>query len=603
MFGRRFPIKIIFRNVGKSFFASNTLVQVIPVKSTENGSQTEAPKRSVILCVDDELIILRGLKEQLKSAFGKNYQIEAADSAELALQIVEECNQGGIHLPVILSDQVMPGIRGDEFLIKVQETNPSTRKIMLTGQATAESVGNALNKANLYRYLSKPWDSNDLLLTVKEAIRSYESDISLLDLNHKLEQALLYNRESGLPNLESLRRRLEATENQKEDSLLALIRIESTSLTTRDFGVSLYRDLMTKFLDSMRSILGNYGEIFHVYEDEVAILAKVPEEEFLPHLIAFRILLRSDYWMTSGISFRINATIATATGKSDLYYKARLALVKASQEPEFDSRSGIYSYSEKMDDQDVYKINVNLGKRLNNAIHSGNIVPYFQGIMDNKTGKVEKFECLARIVEEGKVYAPSTFLYLAKSTGLLRRISPILFEKALRKFADYDYSFSINLSETELESASFPKWAAARMEHFGIKPERVTFEILETASFQGNPDRLDVIRGLKELGSHIAIDDFGVEHSNFSRLLEIQPDYIKIDGKFIQSLERNRTAFILTSAITELAHRIGAKVVAEFVTTPEELQVVRSLGIEYSQGYLIMQPSPEIIATEIKIID
>ncbi|PJZ64511.1 hypothetical protein CH371_17190 [Leptospira wolffii] len=574
------------------------------MKPSENGSiESGTPKRSVILCVDDELIILRGLKEQLKSAFGKDYQIEAADSAELALQIVEECNQSGTHIPVILSDHVMPGIRGDEFLIKVHETNPSTRKIMLTGQATAESVGNALNHANLYRYLSKPWDSNDLLLTVREAIRSYESDLSLSDLNRKLEEALLFNRESGLPNLESLRRKLESMESEPKDSLLALIRIESTSLTTRDFGVSLYRDLMKKFLDSMQSILGNYGDIFHVYEDEVAVLSKVPEEEFLPHLIAFRILLRSDYWMASGISFRINATIATATGKNDLYYKARLALVKASQEPEFDIRSGIHSYSEKMDDQDLYKINMDLGKRLNNAIHSGNIVPYFQGIMDNKTGKVEKFECLARIVEDGKVFAPSTFLYLAKSTGLLRRISPILFEKALRKFADSHYSFSINLSETELESPSFPKWAAARMEHFGIHPDRVTFEILETASFQGNPERLDIIHELKDLGSHIAIDDFGVEHSNFSRLLEIQPDFIKIDGKFIQSLERNRTAFILTSAITELAHRIGAKVIAEFVSTPEELQVVRSLGIEYSQGYLIMQPSPDIVATQIKIID
>ncbi len=574
------------------------------MKLSENGSvEPEFPNRSVILCVDDELIILRGLKEQLKSAFGKDYQIEAADSAELALQIVEECNQAGIHIPVILSDQVMPGIRGDEFLIRVQETNPDTRKIMLTGQATAESVGNALNRANLYRYLSKPWDSNDLLMTVKEAVRSYESDLSMTELNRKLEEALLYNRDSGLPNLEFLRRKLALTESKSEDSLLALVRIESTSLTTRDFGVSLYKDLMKKFLDSMKSILGTYGEIFHVYEDEVAILAHVPEEEFLPHLIAFRILLRSDYLTTEGISFRINATIATATGKKDLYYKARLALVKASQEPEFDSRSGIYTYTEKMDDEDVYKINLDLGKRLNNAIHSGNIVPYFQGIMDNKTGKVEKFECLARILEDGKVYAPATFLYLAKSTGLLRKISPILFEKALRKFADSDFSFSINLSETELESPSFPKWAAARMEYYGVDPSRVTFEILETASFQGKPDRLKIIHGLKDLGSHIAIDDFGVEHSNFSRLLEIQPDYIKIDGKFIQSLERNRTAFILTSAITELAHRIGAKVVAEFVSTQEELEVVRSLGIEYSQGYLIMEPSPDITPTWIKIIN
>ncbi|EPG76284.1 cyclic diguanylate phosphodiesterase (EAL) domain protein [Leptospira fainei serovar Hurstbridge str. BUT 6] len=559
--------------------------------------------KSIILCVDDELIILRGLKEQLKLAFGKEYQVEAADNAELALSIIEEANKAGIHVPVVISDQVMPGIRGDEFLIHIQKSNPNTRKIMLTGQATADSVGNALNHAKLYRYLSKPWDSRDLILTVKEAIRSFEAELSLSELNRKLEHALLYNRDSGLPNLEYLRRRLEEKETETDESILALVRIESTSLTTKHFGVSLYKDLLRKFLDSMNSILGNYGEIFHVYEDEVAILSNVSEERFLPHLIAFKILLRSDYLTTEGISFRINATIATAKGFKDLYYKARLALVRASQDPEENLGAGILQYSEKMDDQDLYQININLGKRLNNAIRTGNILPYFQGILNNRTGRIEKFECLARIVEDGRVYTPASFIYLAKSTGLLRMITPILFEKALKTFVGSEFSFSINLSETELESGSFPKWVASRLDHYKIHPSRVAFEILETASLKGNPNHFKVITGLKEIGCSIAIDDFGVEHSNFSRLLEIQPDYIKIDGKFIQSLERNRTAFILTSAITELAHRIGAEVIAEFVGTREEFEAVKSLGIEYSQGYFIMEPSPEIPQIRTKFID
>ncbi|PJZ68967.1 hypothetical protein CH373_07985 [Leptospira perolatii] len=563
-------------------------------------STIEPRLKPVILCVDDELIILRGLKEQLKLAFGQEYVVEAADSAELGLSIIEECNHAGVPIAVTISDQVMPGIRGDEFLIKVQSTNPDTRKIMLTGQATADAVGNALNKAKLYRYLAKPWDSADLVLTVREALRSFEADRSLIELNQKLEFALLYNRDSGLPNLEYLRRRLEENETKGVESILALVRIESTSLTTKDFGVSLYKDLLKKFLTSMSSILSNYGDIFHVYEDEVAILSRVPEERFLPHLIAFRILLRSDYLTTEGIAFRINATIATAKGHRDLYYKARLALVKASQQPGEYSASGIYHYSEMMEDQDLYKINIDLGKRLNNAIRLGNIVPYYQGILNNTTGEVEKFECLARIVENGNVYTPATFISLANSTGLLRLITPLLFEKVLRKFAGSTYSFSINLSEAELDSESFPKWVAHRMEHYKINPAQVTFEILETSSIKGD-ERLKVISGLKEIGCGIAIDDFGVEHSNFSRLLEIQPDFIKIDGKFIQAVERNRTAFILTSAITELAHRIGAAVVAEFVSTREVFEVVRSLGIEFSQGYFVMEPSPELPVTPIKV--
>jgi response regulator RpfG family c-di-GMP phosphodiesterase len=129
--------------------------------------------KPTIICIDDEKLVLVSLKEQLKSQFANEYAIEIVDNGEEALEIVEELLEEHIDIPVVISDQIMPGMKGDDVLIRIHKLSPTTLKILLTGQADAAAVGNAINHANLYRYISKPWDTEDLLLTVKEATRSY----------------------------------------------------------------------------------------------------------------------------------------------------------------------------------------------------------------------------------------------------------------------------------------------------------------------------------------------------------------------------------------------------------------------------------------------
>ncbi|MFB8788490.1 MAG: response regulator [Potamolinea sp.] len=148
-----------------------------------------------IICVDDETVILESFTEQLKRRLGNDYEIEAAESGEEALEIVEELQAEGIEIALVISDQIMPGKKGDELLSEIHARYPKTLKIMLTGQADAQAVGNAINSANLYRYIAKPWDENDLILTVKEALRRYsqeqqlaEQNVALKNLNTELEQ-------------------------------------------------------------------------------------------------------------------------------------------------------------------------------------------------------------------------------------------------------------------------------------------------------------------------------------------------------------------------------------------------------------------------------
>jgi len=132
-----------------------------------------------ILCVDDEQIILTSLKAQLNTFFGDEYDIELAQSAEDALEIIAELKNDGIELELIVSDFLMPGMKGDEFLIKTQNLLPNTKRMLLTGQANLEGVTNVINKGALYRYISKPWEQTDFIMTIKEALKSYATEKEL----------------------------------------------------------------------------------------------------------------------------------------------------------------------------------------------------------------------------------------------------------------------------------------------------------------------------------------------------------------------------------------------------------------------------------------
>lgn len=144
--------------------------------------------KQAIICVDDEDIILEALKDQLGPFFENQYLIETSTTAEEALEIYDELIESNYEVPVVISDYLMPGMRGDEFLIKVHEKNPNTLKILLTGHANIEGITNAINKANLYRYIPKPWDRDDLILTVREAVRSFLQELEIKKQNIELEE-------------------------------------------------------------------------------------------------------------------------------------------------------------------------------------------------------------------------------------------------------------------------------------------------------------------------------------------------------------------------------------------------------------------------------
>lgn len=200
-----------------------------------------------ILCVDDERTVLQSLQATLGREFGRDYMIEIAQSGEEALDLIRELQEDQVEVPVLITDQIMPGMKGSDLLFNVKQQTPETLSILLTGQSGADEVGDAVNRGNLYRFIPKPWERADLLLTVQEALRSYRQQQEIEEKNRQLK-----NYAEHLEDMVAKRTAELELERDKSERLLLNILPKQTAAELKETGLSTprgYRQVSIVFTD------------------------------------------------------------------------------------------------------------------------------------------------------------------------------------------------------------------------------------------------------------------------------------------------------------------------------------------------------------------
>jgi len=238
-----------------------------------------------------------------------------------------------------------------------------------------------------------------------------------------------------------------------------------------------------------------------------------------------------------------------------------------------------------------------LHNHIERALELGGFELYAQPVMRLSDETVVKYELLLRMrTDDGRLLAPSTFLYVAERFDQIGRIDRWVVDQAVRLAVDPrvdpSMELEINLSARSIGDRDLLEFIRKRIKDLGADPRRLVFEITETAAVENIQSARDFATELTLLGCKFALDDFGVGFGSFYYLKYIPFDFLKIDGEFIKTATEGRTDQLIVQACVQLAKGLGKSTIAEFVETAETLRMLRGLGVDYAQGFHVARPLP-----------
>ena len=411
---------------------------------------------------------------------------------------------------------------------------------------------------------------------------------------------------TGLPNRNMFRDRLtqEVMKSSRADLPLALLLVdldefkEINDTLGHDVGDLLLQEAGQRIKASVR----DSDTVSRLGGDEFTIILSELHKENRVDQIAQKIIssLAEEYHLGDEvvhISGSIGMTIypADATEIDTLMKNADQAMYEAKKK----GRNRCSYFTQSL--QDAAQNRLRLTKDLRGALKAKKFEVHFQPIIDLNTGRICKAEALVRWYHPVKgVVSPEEFIPLAEETGLIHNIGDWVFNESARwaswwsdKF-DEDFQVSVNMSPIQfrVEDRVFSNVWLNCFEDYSLGGNNLVVEITEGLLLNVEPEVVNKLLWLRDTGIKVAVDDFGTGYSSLSFLKKFDIDYLKIDKSFVHNLGLNPNDIALSEAIIVMAHKLGAKVIAEGVETEIQRTLLKSAGCDYVQGYLYSKPAP-----------
>ncbi|MDD3343880.1 MAG: EAL domain-containing protein [Sulfurospirillaceae bacterium] len=559
-----------------------------------------------ILYAEDDIELRENTSALLSDLFAT---ITQASHGEEAFKLYQD--NPGLY-DIVITDLNMPHMNGIELIKNIQLINPLQSIIIISAHNETEYFLESIRN-NVNGYILKPIDFEQLIDTLYKTAMSvyehkenfaYKENLKYLveekteELRQSYQQMhtfLTTDKITKLPNATMLYNYLDNIPTDKTMTAM-LYNIDDFSFINQTYGFEFADTILEKVGNFLRYNLPENTHLFKYNSDEFVILCdkSALDPSFLATQIqAFFKETPVSELQHEAIYVTLSCGIATSNKASALLPHARTALREA-------HLRGIPNQYNLYDAQDIVlqksHDETTWIQRFRIALEEDRVVPYFQPIINNKTELIEKYECLVRIEDEQNVISPAYFLEAARRSGLMSNLTRIMINKSFKIFAGTSLQFSINITNEDLLNDTFINFLVLKQQQYHIEPSRVIFEILEDIILSDlNPIPLKNLNKLKTMGYKLALDDFGNDRSNFSRLETIGVDFIKIDGQFIKEIDKNIRNQNIVETITTLAKKIRVQVIAEFVSTKEEFKIIQQLGIHFSQGYYFDKPGKHLL--------
>lgn len=562
-----------------------------------------------LLYMEEDQKLLHSVSDLLKKIFKR---VDDADDANIALGFAKFNSYD-----LVIVDSLSTIMSISELILSLKSIQSNLRFIV-TVKNFSDSQLLELYKLGIHSIVKKPFSASVLLDEILKVTSSLVADRSYLQadferlnnnliaerkkVSHLLVNEKKYNEQvnffqnsihmnrnyhelTGLPTRYVLQEKI-----GKSQYSLLYINIDHFDFVNSIYGMGNANKLLKKTADRLNSFLPSNAELFHITADEFVILlenAKKNQDYILAKQI--QALFKEVPIEFEGNTQYISFSIGIDSGKSKiLFVNAKSASKEArsfgGDQAVIYSSSSLYVQEQR---ENLYWIKV-----LKMAFDEDKVFTYYQPIINNKQPEIKHYEVLCRLKDENnRLIDANKFIKSAKLIGLITQITRTVVDRAFKEFTNNDYNFSINISRYDLHEEYLVDLLEYKCETYNIARERVYLEIIEDILIP-KCDAIDrQIVELRELGYNLIIDDFGSDKFTFTRMFDLQVDYIKIDGSFIKELNKNGSYKTMVQGIVDFAKASGIKTIAEHIESREVLKIVNELGIDYSQGFLLGKPA------------
>jgi len=389
---------------------------------------------------------------------------------------------------------------------------------------------------------------------------------------------------TNLPNLYQLRNDLEDLDQYS----LVLISIDDIQTIKNFYGYLAADYIVEEFAEILKKEL--HEKVYKISSHEFAIVLqkKMFFYDLKDYLDSICLNMKNTIIEYNNQKIYIDFTLSSSSSvnNKNIFSKVYMALKYA-----IDIGTHYWIYEDSMNFEEDYAKDIQMSQVIREAVEDSKIVPYFQAIIDTKTLQVQKYECLARLIDSnGKIISPICFIPLSKKIKHYNLITKLIIEKSFTHFESIGREFTINISIEDIVKKDMFDFIMRAL-RFSSVSDKVTFEILESDAIEDFEKVDNFVNEIRRYGAKIAIDDFGSGYSNFSYLTKLNVDYIKIDGSLIKNMDTDYNSFIVVETIVQFAKKLNIKIVAEYVHSREILDKIKELKIELAQGFYFNEPS------------